>query len=72
MKALKLKSSSKEDPIWGYTYLDCGIYHKIVSVDEPTIFDDYITMHDIRESTYHSALDESYMWELVNVKITIE
>lgn len=74
MKALKLKSSTKENPIWGKTTCDAFSSWKWDTIGlskGPTLFDDYITIEWIkgdREHLYH-LFDQ---WELVTVKITIE
>jgi len=72
MKALKLKSSTKENPIWGETYMDCNVYHEIMETEEPTIFEDYFDMKMIEDASYHFAKKSIDKWELVNVKIIIE
>jgi len=74
MKALKLKSSTKENPVWGYTTCDSFSNWKwdtIGITKKPTIFNDYITIDQMRGDRDHLfyLFDQ---WELVTVKITIE
>jgi len=80
MKALKLKSSTKENPVWGHMYytepdeIRGGSEPEgIMKCDEnyycPTLFSDFYNSIHIINDLYGK---EAYKWELVNIKITIE
>ena len=72
MKALKLKSSSKEDPVWGETFKDCGFYYPIFETANPMLFDDSFIMGIITSNCFESDLQGFDQWELVTVKIVIQ
>ena len=74
MKALKLKSSTKENPVWGETewngyhnrYSDIGV------ASYPSLFEDNITFEYIKSCSSWRNSHLVDQWELVNIKITIE
>lgn len=73
MKALKLKSSTKENPIWGETKQEQFLSYKWepIGIDNnPTLFSDHYTIEMIKENSDYPYLFD--IWELVNIKIIIE
>lgn len=79
MKALKLKSSSKENPIFGYVLWTDEDMHGSIYIEgilesdgvkrEATTFNDSWDKLNIVNDTYTKEAD---LWEFVNIKITIE
>lgn len=73
MKALKLKSSTKKNPIWGETKQEEFLSWKWEPAgisQNPTLFNDHYTIGMFKENTDYPYLFD--VWELVTVKITIE
>jgi len=72
MKALKLKSSTKENPVWGDIRLDCN-YARVEQSPVPVICllkrITQLSKLIIIDSDRRQFLNE---WELVPIKITIE
>lgn len=78
MKALKLKSSPDDNPIWGYiSYRGEESFglddtDEVIVCDAPDVFPDIVTIEVIIHDNSHSPIKNIENFELVTVELTIK